>query len=31
VGLCRGKRQYDKRQALAEADARREMARALKR
>ena len=31
VGLCRGKRQYDKRQALAAADARREMERALKR
>ena len=31
VGLCRGKRQYDKRHALAEADARREMERALKR
>lgn len=31
VGLARGKRQYDKRQALAAADARREMARALKR
>lgn len=31
VGLCRGKREYDKRQALAEADARREMARALRR
>lgn len=31
VGLCRGKRQYDKRQALAQADARREMERALKR
>ena len=31
VGLCRGKRQYDKRQVLAEADARREMERALKR
>jgi SsrA-binding protein len=31
VGLCRGKRQYDKRQTLAEADARREMERALKR
>ncbi len=31
VGLCRGKRQYDKRQALAEADARREMERALRR
>jgi SsrA-binding protein len=31
VGLGRGKRQYDKRQALAEADARREMERALRR
>ena len=31
VGLCRGKREYDKRQALAEADAKREMARALRR
>ncbi len=31
VGLARGKRMYDKRQALAEADARREMDRALKR
>ena len=31
VGLCRGKRQYDKRQALAEADARREMERATRR
>jgi SsrA-binding protein len=31
IGLARGKRQYDKRQALAAADARREMARALKR
>ncbi|MGH7775854.1 MAG: SsrA-binding protein SmpB [Candidatus Dormibacterales bacterium] len=30
-GLCRGKREYDKRQALAEADARREIARALRR
>jgi len=30
VGLARGKRQYDKRQALAAADAKREMARALK-
>jgi len=29
VGLCRGKRQYDKRQAIAEADAKREMARRL--
>jgi SsrA-binding protein len=31
VGLARGKRQYDKREAMAEADARREMARALRR
>jgi SsrA-binding protein len=31
VGLARGKRLYDKRQALAEADARREMERALRR
>lgn len=31
VGLCRGKRQYDKRQAIAEADAKREMARAVRR
>ncbi len=31
IGLCRGKRQYDKRHVLAEADARREMERALKR
>jgi SsrA-binding protein len=31
VGLARGKRMYDKRASLAEADARREMARALKR
>jgi SsrA-binding protein len=31
IGLARGKRQYDKRQALAEADAKREMARALRR
>ena len=31
IGLGRGKRQYDKRQALAEADARREMERALRR
>ena len=31
VGLCRGKKLYDKRQALAEADARREMARAVRR
>ena len=31
IGLCRGKRQFDKREALAEADAKREMARALRR
>jgi SsrA-binding protein len=31
IGLGRGKREYDKRQALAEADARREMERALRR
>jgi SsrA-binding protein len=31
IGLGRGKRQYDKRQAMAEADAKREMARALRR
>jgi SsrA-binding protein len=31
IGLGRGKRQYDKRQALAEADARREMERAMRR
>jgi SsrA-binding protein len=31
VGLARGKRQWDKRQALAEADAKREMERALRR
>lgn len=30
-GLCRGKKEYDKRQAIAEADAKREMARALRR
>jgi SsrA-binding protein len=30
VGLARGKRQYDKRQALAEADAKREMERAVR-
>jgi len=30
IGLARGKRQYDKRQALAAADARREMERALR-
>jgi SsrA-binding protein len=31
IGLARGKREYDKRQALAEADAKREMERALRR
>ena len=31
IGLGRGKRQFDKREALAEADAKREMARALRR
>jgi SsrA-binding protein len=31
VGLARGKRQYDKRQTLAEADAKREMERAVRR
>jgi SsrA-binding protein len=31
VGLARGKRQYDKRQALAEAEAKRDMARAMRR
>jgi SsrA-binding protein len=31
IGLARGKRQYDKRQALAQADARREMERATRR
>ena len=31
VGLGRGKRQFDKREALAEADAKREMARAIRR
>ncbi len=31
IGLARGKRQYDKRVALAEADAKREMERALRR
>ena len=31
IGLGRGKRQYDKRQALAEADAKREMERAVRR
>lgn len=30
-GLCRGKRQYDKREAIAEAEAKREMARRLTR
>ncbi|HKF74820.1 MAG TPA: SsrA-binding protein SmpB [Candidatus Dormibacteraeota bacterium] len=31
IGLARGKRQYDKRQSLAEADAKRQMERALRR
>jgi SsrA-binding protein len=31
MGLCRGKRQYDKREAIAERDAKREIARALRR
>jgi SsrA-binding protein len=31
IGLGRGKRQYDKRQAIAEADAKREMERAVRR
>ena len=31
VGLCRGKRQYDKREAIAERDAKREIARAMRR
>jgi SsrA-binding protein len=31
LGLARGKREYDKRQALADADAKREMQRALRR
>jgi len=31
IGLGRGKRQYDKRQAMAEADAKREMERAIRR
>jgi SsrA-binding protein len=31
IGLARGKRQYDKRQALAEADAKREIARVMRR
>jgi len=31
VGLCRGKRQYDKREAIAERDAKREMARVVRR
>lgn len=30
LGLCRGKKQYDKREAIAERDARREMARVTK-
>ncbi|TAN32538.1 SsrA-binding protein SmpB [bacterium] len=31
VGLCRGKREYDKREAIAERDAKREIARAMHR
>ena len=31
VGLCRGKRQYDKREAIAERDAKREIERAMRR
>ncbi len=31
VGLCRGKREYDKREAIAEKDAKREIARAMRR
>jgi SsrA-binding protein len=31
VGLCRGKREYDKREAIAERDAKREIARAVRR
>jgi SsrA-binding protein len=31
IGLARGKREYDKRQAIAEADAKREMERAIRR
>jgi SsrA-binding protein len=31
IGLCQGKKLYDKRQALAEADAKRQMERALRR
>jgi SsrA-binding protein len=31
IGLARGKRQYDKRQAIAERDAKREIARATRR
>ena len=31
VGLCRGKKEYDKRQSLREKDDRREMDRAMKR
>jgi len=31
VGLCRGKRQFDKREAIAERDAKREIARAMRR
>ena len=30
IGLARGKRQYDKRQAIAERDAKREIARATR-
>jgi SsrA-binding protein len=30
VGLCRGKREYDKREAIAERDAKREIARAMR-
>jgi SsrA-binding protein len=31
VGLCRGKKQYDKREVIAERDAKREIARAMRR
>jgi SsrA-binding protein len=31
VGLCRGKREYDKREAIAERDAKREIARVMRR
>ena len=31
IGLCRGKRQYDKREAIAERDAKREIERAMRR